>query len=299
MLTLVEFLPRLPAGERARIGQRTIWPLRVVAGDNGAATGIVMRMIPSQYFARGRPREIGDLFHAPADARELGLPQAGTAGRITLCARISATYMLLHRAGIVVGDVSARNVVFTAGERPHILVVDTDSARKEGTRGAFGSQPHTPFWEPPEALAAERLLKHASRSGQASPARLRELADTWQRQTRQTDVYKFGLMVVRLLDFGRRRTQNRDPGHACQVLRDSGVPEAARVLSRSLAEDPKLRPAMSDWYRAFGNRPPRPRDGGRAASGPARQLTPTAAGAPAVRQVGGWRFVDGTGWVRD
>lgn len=298
LLALTEFRARLADDRRAQIDKRTIWPLRVVTGDAGGAAGIVMRMIPGEFFHGRRPRELGMLFHAPADAREQGLPQADVATRLTICARVAATYMLLHHAEVIVGDVSASNVVLTAGDRPHVLAVDTDSARVKGTRAAFGSQPHTPFWEPPEAVDAERLLAHAKRAGQASDARLRELADTWQRQTRETDVYKFGLLVVRLLDYGRYRSQNRSPERALPVLRDHAGTDAAGLLVGSLDRDPQARPTMADWYQAFG---------GRASSSarhhkPGRRdlaAHPGPPAGPAVRQVGDWRFVDGTGWVRD
>lgn len=299
LLTLTEFRARLPTDRRDRLDQRTVWPLVVVTGDDGAALGIVMREIPAEFFQGKKPRELQLLFHSDDDARQQGLPQFGMHERLVICARIAATYMLLHRLDIIVGDVSPRNIVFTLGDSPRLLAVDTDSARVKGTRGALGAQPHTPAWEPPEALTAKRLLDQGRRSGRASAVELRGHADTWQRQTKQTDVYKFGLMVLRVIDYGRRCTRKRDPERARRLLRERAGPGPADLLTRSLDADPAVRPTMEDWYRAF-----RGRDGagGRSVTGVAAGRTRPVSGhaaEPVVRTAGGWRFVEGTGWIRE
>lgn len=299
LLSLAEFRARLPADRRAKLDQRTIWPLIVVTGDDGGALGIVMREIPAEFFQAGKPRELQLLFHGDDDARRQGLPRFDLHARLVICARLSAMYMLLHRLDIIVGDVSPRNIVFTLGERPRLLAVDTDSARVKGTRGALGAQPHTPAWEPPEALAAKRLLDLGRRSGRLTAAEQRKHADTWQRQTKQTDVYKFGLMVLRVMDYGRRCSRRRDPELAHRLLRERAGPTAAGLLRRSLDSDPEVRPTMEDWYLAFRDgKAPAARD----TAGPARARIgtsrPVPSGAPESRTVGGWRFIEGTGWVR-
>jgi serine/threonine protein kinase len=298
LLSLTEFRARLPADRRDKLDQRTIWPLVVVTGDDGAALGIVMREIPAEFFQGKKPRELQLLFHADDDARQQGLPQFGLHERLVICARIAATYMLLHRLDIIIGDVSPRNIVFTLGASPKLLAVDTDSARVKGTRGALGAQPHTPAWEPPEALTAKRLLDHGRRAGQ-SAVELRGHADTWQRQTKQTDVYKFGLMVLRVIDYGRRCSRRRDPERARRLLRERAGPGPADLLIRSLDSNPGARPTMEDWYRAF--RGP-DGSGGPATGGPPDSMRPASRGSaagPVVRTAGDWRFVEGTGWIRD
>lgn len=300
LLSLAEFRSRLSADQRAKLDRRTIWPLVVVTGDDGGALGLVMREIPGEFFQGRKPRELQLLFHSDDDARKQGLPLFGLHERLVICARIAATYMLLHRLDIIVGDVSPRNIVFTLGDSPQLLAVDTDSTRVKGTRGALGAQPHTPAWEPPEAQLAKRLLDQGRRSGQASAAELRGHADTWQRQTKQTDVYKFGLMVLRVIDYGRRCSRRRDPERAQRLLRERAGPAPADLLMRSLDSDPKARPTMADWYQAFrGKRP-----GAQAATSGAGTTTRPlrhGAGAAAGSAVNpsGWRFVEGTGWVRD
>lgn len=295
LLALTDFRFRLSASDRAQLDQRAIWPLVAVTGDDGGAAGIVMREIPKEFFHGSHIREIQQLFNSDADALARGLPMFDIATRLQLLARLAEAYMLLHRLDIVVGDVNAKNVVLSVGSKPRVLVVDTDSARKKGTQGAFGGQPHTQLWEPPETLAAKRHHDHLVRSGNASAGELSKLSGDWKRQTKETDVYKFGLMVVRVLDYGRYRSQNRNPDTARRVLLARLGATAAQHLDRTLGADPRLRPAMEHWYYAL-----RGRTVSSAASDEAGRATRARRGPdPATRTVGDWRFIEGTGWVRD
>lgn len=309
LLALTDFRLRLSASDRAELDQRATWPLVVVTGDDGGAAGIVMREIPAEFFHGSEIREIQQLFNADADARVRGLPAFDVATRLKLLARLAEAYMLLHRLDIIVGDVNAKNVVLSAGSKPRVLVVDTDSARKKGTQGAFGGQPHTPHWEPPETLAAKRHHDHLVRSGNASAGELTKLSGDWKRQTKETDVYKFGLMVVRVLDYGRYRSQNRNPDKARRVLLANLGGTATRHLDRTLGADPRARPTMADWYYALRGRTvshTASRESARAARtrhGAGATATVSGAGqgtaSPATRAIGDWRFIEGTGWVRD
>ncbi len=140
---------------------------------------------------------------------------------------------LLHELGIIFGDVSSKNVAFSLGAKPRSMLVDTDSARRKGTRGAFGAHRKPRCGNLPRRLR-KRQLDYFKRLGTGSASELGRLADAWTRQTVETDVYKFGLMVVRVLDYGRRSTQNRRPDKARQVLRSTVSGAAARLLDRTL-----------------------------------------------------------------
>ena len=254
LLALADFRAKLPADDRAKLDVRAIWAIRVVTAPDGQALGIVIREIPGEFFHGSRPLESQQLFNADDDARRAGFPVVDLPTRLLLLTRFAESMKLLHDLGVVFGDVSSKNVAFRMGATPRIMLVDTDSARKKGTRGAFGAQPQTLMWEPPEALGAKRQLDYLKRLGTGSPGELRKLSDTWQRQTTETDVYKFGLMVIRVLDYGRQRSQNRRPDKARQVLRSGVGGTAARLLDRTLDDDPKARPTMDDWYRTLRGR---------------------------------------------
>jgi serine/threonine protein kinase len=299
---------RLADALRPRWDERIIWPLRMVLDDAGEAAGIVMSLIPYRYFQRimrrsGPPtlvtREVEKLFGDDETMRRIGIAPVAEEIRLQLISRIVATYAMMHRQGVVVGDISGRNLVYDPAPNPvGVLALDADSARVEGTRSAFSSQPHTPQWEPPEALAALRRF-HAS-GGSVHP-------DAVTAQSKRTDVYKFGLLAVRILDHGRGRSVNRDPAAAQRVLRRRLGPDAADLLRHSLADDPDDRPTMRAWYEAF-----HPRDslddltarptgaapaGARAGSSGTR--APASTDGPVDGQVlGDWVFVAGSGWHR-
>ena len=281
LLALADFRAELPADARAKLDLRAIWAIRVVTAPDGQALGIVIREIPGEFFHGSRPLELQQLLNADDDARRAGFPVVDLPTRLLLLTRFAESMKLLHDLGVVFGDVSSKNVAFKMGDTPRIMLVDTDSARKKGTRGAFGAQPQTPMWEPPEALGAKRQLDYLKRLGTGSPGELSKLSDTWQRQTTETDVYKFGLMVVRVLDYGRQRTQNRRPDKARQVLRSGVGGAAARLLDRTLDDDPKARPTMDDWYQTLRG----------------RTVSPAPPGASTGTGTG-WRRVPGTGWVK-
>jgi hypothetical protein len=302
LLSLVRFREKLAVPQRRLWDERIVWPLRVVTNDEGAATGILMRLIPARFFQRlvGRtgdaslhPREVEKLFGSTEDMVRIGMPEADQRTRLGLVIQIAATYAMMHRAGVVVGDISGRNVVYDpSGTRPEVLVVDADSARVEGTRSAFSNQPHTPHWEPPEALVAARTLRHAMRTGDTL-ADFGRLSNSTVVQSKATDVYKFGLLVIRILDYGRQRSVNRDPTLAVRRLRRAFGNEAGTLLLRTLSADPGQRPELREWYGLTRPISPGPRPE------PTDPVTKPAPPSIADGQVNGaWVFVEGTGWVR-
>jgi hypothetical protein len=297
LLALVDFRARLTADIRDKLDQRAIWPLVVATAPDGKAAGIVIREIPGEFFHGSHVLEFQHLLNADDDARRAEFPVVDLPTRLLLLARFAEAMKLLHELGIIFGDVSSTNVAFSLGAKPRIMLVDTDSARRKGTRGAFGAQPHTPMWEPPEALGAKRPLDYFKRLGAGSPGELSKLGDAWRRQTIETDVYKFGLMVVRVLDYGRQRTQNRHPDKARQVLRSRVSGAAARLLDQTLGDDPKARPTMDDWYQALRGRTVSPAPPGRTGL-PVPSAGKSADPDGPTRTGTGWRRVPGTGWVK-
>ena len=296
--SLAEFRANLDSGTRARLDQRAIWPLVVTTADDGSATGILLREIPGEFFHGTRGvLEFQQLFNADDDARRAGFPVVDQKTRLILLTRFAEAMKLLHDLGIIFGDVSAKNVAFCLGAKPHIILVDTDSARRKGTRGPFGAQPHTPTWEPPEAVSASRQIAYLKRLGSGGTGELGKLSDTWKRQTTETDVYKFGLMVVRVLDYGRQRTQNKNPEEARRVLQARVSGAAARLLDRTLGNEVKARPTMDEWYQALRGHTGPP------ARHPARPV-PRASSSPGSDRERSsasprWRLVEGMGWVRE
>ncbi|MBB2943460.1 hypothetical protein FB565_003173 [Actinoplanes lutulentus] len=303
----VQFRDRLPANQLKAWDERIIWPVALVRDDTGAADGILMRIIPDRFFhhftkrnggSNHKPREIETLFGDTETAMRKGLPDVSIVTRLQLIGAIAAAYGMMHKEGVVLGDISGRNIIYDPDpQRPAIMVVDVDSARIRGNRATFGTQPHTPNWQPPEALAASHALERAKRSVPPAPRDVQDrLHNTWSIQSVKTDVYKFGLMVVRILDFGRGCAVSRDPGKARAILRDRLGPEAQALLDASMADDPRARPVMRDWYLALqGGSAAAPKPRSRSAPTPAPEASSSLANGA---RRGNWEWVEGRGWNR-
>jgi hypothetical protein len=307
LLSLVRFRDNLEAARRTSWDTKTVWPLRVVV-DGAAAVGIIMQVIPSAYFspillASGatttKPAEIDLLLGADEDMRQRGLPELSVATRLRICAQIVSTYAMVHQADIIAGDISARNVVFQHDPTAtRVLLVDCDSARPRGARSAFGDQPHTPNWEPPEALAAIRRLQAARRDPKAT-ASVNGYKSRAMSQSKETDVYKVGLLLMRILDHGRGKTRNRDPRQALATLRRHTSRELADILQSALDPSPQNRPRLIDWNAVWrGRRPGEARVNSAYPSVPAVTAAVVAEPPQGQRVNGNWTWVDGVGWMR-
>ncbi|MET0425010.1 MAG: hypothetical protein ABW046_14090 [Actinoplanes sp.] len=310
LTNFVQFRDRLPANQLKAWDERIIWPVAVVKDPGGAADGIVMRIIPDRFFhdftkrnggVNRKPREIETLFGDTETALRKGLPDVSLVTRLQLVRAIAAAYSMMHKEGVVLGDISGRNIIYDPDPRkPAIMVVDVDSARIRGNRATFGSQPHTPNWQPPEAMAASAALERAKRAQPPAPRDVQErLHNTWSIQSVKTDVYKFGLMVVRILDYGRGCAVSRDPKKARKILSDRLGPEAGALLDASMAEKPNDRPAMRDWYLLFQGSAPQQVP----AQQPQQSQTPptvqvAASSLPNGTRRGNWEWEEGRGWVR-
>lgn len=296
---IVEARERLPEPQRQLIDARTLWPLRLIEDESGNAVGVIMRLIPDRYFQelhlpsgdiKTQPRELQLLFMEDDEARARRMPVVPIKTRIELCGQIARCLGLLHKAHVVYGDVSARNIIYDTSvkSRPEVVLVDCDSVRIAGTRSAFGSQPHTPMWEPPESRNAKTKLAVARRAGAASSSHIQSLKQAMMTQSTPTDVYKYGLLVIRVLDYGRGRSPNRNPSRAESILHKYAGPELVALLRHSLSEDPHDRPTMREWFDAMT---------GTAKKSPKADTKPAPELPGPV--VGSWQWVEGHGWARD
>jgi serine/threonine protein kinase len=310
LLPFVRFREKLDPKLRSGWDTRIVWPLRIVVDERGAATGILMPLIEQRFFQTIRarsgrvsqaPREVDLLFGPHSDLARIGVAPIHDRTRLVLVARIATVYALMHKRGVVVGDVSARNIVYDpAASSPAVLIVDADSARIRGSRSAFSSQPHTPHWEPPEALAAMRALAAARKAG-APPSELQRYVNRVQVQNEATDVYKFGLMVLRILTPARGTSVNRDPARAIRILRQAHGLPAADLMASSCAVTPTDRPSMRDWHMVLTGRNIAPSGSPPTVDVRSQEesASPSARSRLEDGQVNGnWVYVEGTGWTR-
>ena len=222
---LVRRRMRMPPAVRARLDVRAAWPVRTVAED-GEVCGVLMPLIPDDFFhTRYLPSgeshqtlcEWQHLFVDPERNARLGMPTPNSRTRLLLCRDFASVLHLLHTCDFVVGDINAKNAVFRLTARPSVRFVDCDAIRVKGS-AAVVAQLNAPDWDPPE-----RTLSQA------------------------TDLYKFGLLVLRTLCPGNGASLYRDPDHLRGVLDARGH----RMLTDALGPVPERRPPAVVWGRYF------------------------------------------------
>ncbi|KAB2341277.1 SAV_2336 N-terminal domain-related protein [Actinomadura rudentiformis] len=226
---VVSFPATLPESERELLLSQTAWPVaRVLDGDR--ITGVVMPRAPERFYRRIGPRgsesvRVRELNHLLYDRRttegESETPP-GAGERVEIVRRITALFRLLHSHSLVVGDVSAYSILWSA--RPAgVYLLDCDGIRLAGTRQGR-ARLATPEWHDPLGFA--------------------ETADL------DSDRYKLALLVVRVLA-GSPHLRPGDPAEFVE-----GVP--ARIAANvsdlfSHAAGPwGTRPHAEQWLAALG-----------------------------------------------
>lgn len=205
-------------GERDAFLAAFAWPIAVVA-DHQRAVGFLMPQVPDRFHvalqSRRGPREpvlaqFQLLLNAPSFLSNRGIALSHR-DQFALLGAVANAVQLLHRRGIVVGDLSPLNLLFSASARPHAAYfIDCDAMVVKGE--SVSPQAETPGWGVP---------------------------DGEQRGTVESDSYKFGLLALRLLA-GDQDT--RDPGRL-PTFADSVRP----LVERALSADASQRPKPSDW----------------------------------------------------
>jgi hypothetical protein len=161
----------------------------------------------------------------------------------------------------VFGDLNAKNELFRLHPAPTLMLVDCDAVRIRGSAPVV-RQLNAPDWAPPEGA----VLSQA------------------------TDLYKFGLFVVRALSPGPQASTARDPRRVYDILDAEG----RALVTQALSATGRERPPAAAWRNYFGKRtaPARgtPSANGHRAPAPAATTPPTT--------TAGWRRDPQTGrWV--
>lgn len=211
------FPATLDRRDRAWLLENTAWPA-VIAEDRGTVCGFLMRVIPQPYYFDFRTQTQGKL-QKPADVAFLlnsdqyvsrsGL-QVTDHDRLALLENLAATLSRLHRLGVVVGDLSPKNVLFSLRGTPSCFLIDCDAMLVRGR--TVLRQVHTPDWELPPGEPI------------ATPA---------------ADAYKFGLLAIRLFA--------RDQSSHDQMLLAMVSAELGRLAASSQNQDPSQRPSPELW----------------------------------------------------
>lgn len=237
---LVKLRDGLHPDQQKAMDQQFNWMLRVVVDDQPGAAGILLPRLDGTYFAK-KYNSYGEVSEKPNEAQNLTatdvffqrwrIPNPSMEERLLICRSLSLGMGKLHRAEVIYGDLSLRNFLYRLEPTVSVMFVDTDAVRPKGGRSALGVQPHTGDWEPPEAVAAARK---GDKVGFAV-------------QNFETDRYKLGLAILRILARVPRAGETRDPNHLRSVIPATTL----SLLHNSLRGRPADRPTAKDWYQEF------------------------------------------------
>ncbi|MFI6165469.1 hypothetical protein ACIBCN_01665 [Nocardia sp. NPDC051052] len=220
------FLESLPFTEGIDLLTRAAWPCRLVEEDaSPAVIGFVMPSIPSEYFitmsvASGTKSTTAEFQHLLNDDNFLARRNIALTDRhrYELLIQAAKSLVTLHGHQIAIGDLSPKNLLFSLQPDRKVYIIDCDAMRL-GSR-TVANQVETPDWEVRAANPGEELA------------------------TPQSDAYKLGLLVLRLLA-GDQSTRDAD-------RLPSYVPTAIRRLTEAaLSPTPASRPTPAEWVSAL------------------------------------------------
>ncbi|AYF74808.1 hypothetical protein D7D52_14085 [Nocardia yunnanensis] len=216
---MVDLLFGMSATEGEWLCDRAAWPALVVE-DRGRVCGFLMRAVPEAFRfdlrslsgAASTSRRLANfeyLLNDDAYIAGIGL-SISDSDRLALLADLSATLSRLHRLGIVVGDLSPKNLLFRTKPDAGCFLLDCDAMRLHGA--SVLPQAETPDWQLP--------------SGE-------------EKATRQGDIYKLGLLAARLFE------RNQTSTNAAALTAVS--PTLGNLAQSSLHPEPPRRPSPSQW----------------------------------------------------
>ncbi|MDQ1248005.1 MAG: hypothetical protein QG597_2377 [Actinomycetota bacterium] len=224
LAALPEFLESLPYSHGARLISLAAWPC-VTVHDGGKTVGFLMPSIPEEFFTEiwtNKPSPstvMAEFQHLLNDPHILAMRFRGSEitehQRLELLHQLALALAFLHEHGVVVGDISPKNVLYSLSPNPAVYFVDCDAMRVKGVSPS--TQVETPGWAVPHGE---------------------------EKATVYSDRYKLGLMALRLLvgDQGTKDVK-RLPDYVPEDLRG--------VIRYTLSNDPQDRPELLAWDTAL------------------------------------------------
>jgi hypothetical protein len=216
--SMVAFLGSLPVADGMWIADRMAWPGAVVTDGGGRVCGFLMREVPAEYVhkvgTKGQQREkklrgVEFLLNPEPYIQRIGL-KFSDRQRVQLLADLVRTLSRMHSLGIVVGDLSPKNLLFSKGAQPTCFLIDCDAMRVRGVSAL--PQAETTSWHVPTG---------------EEPA------------TVPGDIYKFGLLAIRLFNREHESMDDLPLGAVSGELRG--------LAQRSRDPWPSRRPPLSEW----------------------------------------------------
>ena len=251
---LIALRENLPTAIQSLLDQLTAWPLSVVT-IAGTPSGIAMNAVPGPFYMevsssqtppRRFPRELQYLIVDDFLAdRSFYDPNA--AERLDLIGAFAYGLAVLHGLGVVVGDISMKNLLWTLSPTPAIFMLDVDSfnVAESGDRPALAE---TPDWVSPDgldapstqsdcyklALAAQRIFQEQH----SAPLAPEQIAIPGEPELEAT--------VRSLID----RAARLEPGTAREWAVVCGQEDPMRTVPRSPGDWIDAALLAGDWERA-------------------------------------------------
>ena len=128
----------------------TSWPLaRVIEGRR--IIGCIMRALPDAFYitasAGRQPAYLSYLCYPPKRSwADIGIP--GVSDRLEIARQVLNLIALLQRYSLVIGDISARNILWKCDTAPRVFLLSCDALRILGSPSAL-PEGETPGWEDP------------------------------------------------------------------------------------------------------------------------------------------------------
>lgn len=226
----IAFRAGLTARGRAELDEYAVWPREPVADARGDVCGYLMPLIPPEFFCRKVDDKTGQMTSVPCNvywlmsgarqrqAAKVNLRDVELTERLALLARLTYIIGRLHRHGLVFGDIHWENAVF-ALDPVRVLLVDCDGVARLDDAGR--EQASAMGWDPPECpLPGKQFLDD------------------------RTDVYKLGLMILRVLAPGKGAASDRNAGRVAGILDAAGQ----TLIAEAVARDPGTRPSARKLY---------------------------------------------------
>jgi hypothetical protein len=222
----VLFRDLMNPADRADLDRCAVWPRALVA-DGSAVTGLLMPLIPGDFFfdttdpftgAKAKLlRDLQWLIANPAQLAAQKMAPVDETDRLVLIARLVYAIGRLHKQGWVYGDLSLMNAAYALNP-PRLILLDCDGAAS--LTDASRKQSHSIGWKPPECAQLNV-------------------------QDKETDVYKLGLAIMRFLNPGVEDVSTKTDSRLIAGKLDSA---GAGLVQRAVGADRSARPTAKELY---------------------------------------------------
>ena len=247
----VAFRDGLSQDDRDDLDRCTVWPRELVLDLAGEISGLLMQLIPEDFFCELMDSETGEkgtkvrdlqwlaATQAQREAAEIDLHDAERLERLILLGKLVYAVGRLHKHCWVFGDLSFRNAAFALNP-PRMLLLDCDGAAALSDTGR--KQASTLNWDPPECPIDVSAGQHRQQDVQDDV----------------TDVYKLGLAILRSLTPGKGVMSTRNPDRLAGRLDGEGIALVRRTLAGNRSDRPTAKELYAYFYKVVSPAVPLP-----------------------------------------